>query len=105
MASKPGRIRAADPGVLGQVEVAARERLPEEVGFAGSKLHIELDADRIELRVEDRGLVARRWLPAVVSKRNSAFWPAHVQIAVLLRSAGRAAGAVRLQQCERLASG
>src|SRR5665213_3096818 len=30
-------------------------------------------------------LVARRWLPAVVPQRNSAFWPPHVQIAVLFR--------------------
>src|ERR1017187_7240310 len=29
-------------------------------------------------------LVARRWLPAVVSYLSSAFWPPQVQIAVLL---------------------
>jgi len=63
----------------------AGSRCPKKFGFAGSKPTSSLIPIAPSCSEKIAALVARRWLPAVVLKRNSAFWPLQVQNAVLSR--------------------
>src|SRR2546421_2178952 len=56
---------------------------PKKFGFAGWKPTFSLIPIAPSCCEKIAALVARRWLPTVVSKRNSAFWPPHVQTFVL----------------------
>src|SRR5438105_8659496 len=58
-------------------------RVPKKVGFAGSNAGVTLMPIACRFWAKIAALVARRWLPAVVFQRNSAFRPAQVQIAEL----------------------
>src|SRR5437879_2665959 len=58
-------------------------RVPKKVGFAGSNAGVTLMPTACRFWAKIAALVARRWLPAVVFQRNSAFRPAQVQMSLL----------------------